>query len=100
LPAIYKNGNGSLTYSGYSCAYCVNDNSVLDNPYSGENGLNVNPQFASAAGNDFRPTNPLVLRAGCPDFADNPAQIGAILQKYQFTNRSKAANPGRISIFK
>jgi hypothetical protein len=100
LPAIYKNGNGSLAYSGFGCAYCVNDDSVLDNPYSGQNGLNVNPLFVNAAGNDFRPTNSLVLRGGMPDFAGNPAQIGAILQKYQFVKRWRAANPGRLSIFK
>ncbi|MBU1259994.1 MAG: hypothetical protein KKE31_01490 [Planctomycetes bacterium] len=100
IPAIYKNGYGSLAYSGFGCAYCVNDGSVLDNPYSGENGLNVNPQFANAAGNDFRPTNPAVLRGGRPDFAGNPSQIGAILQKYQFIKRWQAANPGRLSIFK
>ena len=98
--AIYKAGNGSLVYSGYGCAYCINDSSVLDNPYSGQNGLNVNPQFVNAAGNDFRPRNPLVLRGGKPDFAGNPAQIGAILQKYQFVKRWRAANPGRLSIFK
>lgn len=100
VPAIYKNGNGSIAYSGYGCAYCVAGDSILDTPYSGENGLNVNPQFVNAAGSDFRPRNPLVLRGGVPDFAGNPAQIGAVLQKYQFVKRGQAANPGRISIFK
>jgi len=98
---IYKAGDGSLTYSGYGCAYCLAAPAgVLDVPYAGENALNVDPQFMNPAGNDFRPRNPLVLRGGKPDFAGNPAQIGAILQKYQFANRSRAANPGRLSIFK
>ncbi len=100
LPAIYKYGSGSLAYSGHGCAYCINEDSILDNPYNGQNGLNVNPQFVDAAGNDFRTTNPLVLRGGRPDSAGNPAQIGAILQKYQFAKCRQTANLGRLSIFK
>ncbi|HBG27490.1 MAG: hypothetical protein A2Y10_02855 [Planctomycetes bacterium GWF2_41_51] len=100
IPAFYRNGYGSLAYSGYGCAYCLEENSVLDTPYSGEKGLNVNPQFADPAGKDFRVRNPLVLRGGMPDFAGNASQIGAVLQKYQFANRSRAANMARLSIFK
>jgi hypothetical protein len=100
LPAIYKNGNGSLTYSGYSCAYCVNDNSVLDNPYSGENGLNVNPQFVNPANGDFRVTNPALLIGGMPDITDIPSQIGAVNGRYQFISKARAANIGRLSIFR
>lgn len=100
IPAIFRNGNGSITFSGFGCAYCINDNSILDVPYSGQNGLNVNPQFADAANNDFRSRNPLVLRGGMPNLSDNTTQIGAIMQKYQFANRGQYANPGRISIFK
>jgi len=100
VPAICSNGYGTLTYSGFGCAYCINDNSVLDTPYDGERGLNVNPHFVNPAGNDFRPTNPNVLRGGMPDFADNPGQIGAILQKCQFISKSGTANMGRLSIFR
>ena len=100
IPAICRNGNGSIAYSGYGCAYSIADNSVLDTPYSGENGLNVNPQFVNAASSDFRPKNSLVLQGGMPDFSGNPGQIGAVLQKYQFVKRWQAANPGRVSIFK
>ncbi|MDD5011103.1 MAG: hypothetical protein PHQ00_03160 [Phycisphaerae bacterium] len=100
LPVIYKNGSGSLVYSGFGCAYCVNEDSVLDTPYDGENGLNVNPQFTDVAVNDFRPTNPLVLRGGIPDFADEPAQIGAVIQKYQFISKARAGNLGRLAIIR
>ncbi|MFA5291643.1 MAG: hypothetical protein WC496_01265 [Phycisphaerae bacterium] len=100
VPAIYKNGYGSLAYSGFGCAYCIADNSILDTPYNGENCLNVNPQFVNIAGNDFRPTNPLLLRGGMPDFVGNPGRIGAVLQKYQFISKARAANMGRLSIFR
>ncbi|MCE5340537.1 MAG: hypothetical protein LLF92_05340 [Planctomycetaceae bacterium] len=100
IPAIYRNGSGSLAYSGCGCAYSVADDSVLDTPYSGEDGLNVNPQFVNAAANDFRVLNPLLLRGGMPDFTGRQTQIGAVLQQYQFTKRSAAGNPARMSIFK
>jgi len=100
VPVIYRNGSGTIAYSGFGCAYSITDNSVLDTPYGGENSLNVNPHFADAAGNDFRPTNPQVLRGGMPDFADNPSRIGAILEKYQFVSKAKTANMGRLSIFR
>ncbi len=100
IAAIYRNGNGSITYSGYGCAYCVGEDSALDSLYGGEKGLNVNPGFVDAAGKDFRVRNPLVLRGGMPDFAGNASQIGAVLQEYQFANRARAANPARLSIIK
>lgn len=100
LPAIYRNGSGTLVYSGYGCAYCLNENAVLDTPYAGQAGLNVNPNFANPAANDFRPRNPLVLRGGMPDFAGKNTQIGAVIQQYQFAKRSTAGNPARMAIFK
>lgn len=77
IPVIYKNGNGSIVYSGYGCAYCIEENSCLDIPYSGEKGLNINPQFVNAGENDFRVRNPIVLRGGVPHIANrcNSAKI-------------------------
>lgn len=100
LPAIYKNGYGSLTYSGFGCAYSLADNSVLDAPYSGEMSLNINPQFVNAEVNDFRVQNPLLLRGGMTDLAGNAAQIGAVIQKYQFARRARTANQARLSIIR
>jgi len=100
IPAMYKNGSGSIVYSGYGCAYCINDNSVLDTLYAGENGLNINPQFADAANGDYRILNPAALRGGIPDFLGDNSQIGAVLQKYQFSNCAQTFNPARMSIFK
>lgn len=100
IPAIYRNGYGSIAYSGYGCAYCIQEDSVLDVPYSGEKGLNVDPDFVNAAGNDFRIRNPLVVRGGMADFEGNAGQIGAVLQQYQFANRARAANFARFSIIK
>jgi len=74
------------------------------NKSSGLTGLNslhnVDPLFVNPSVYDFRPRNPLVLRGGMPDLAGNPTQIGAILQKYQFANRARSANLGRLSIFR
>jgi hypothetical protein len=100
LPAIYKEAAGSIAYGGHSCAYSIADDSLLDTPYDGENAINANPMLVDPDNMDFRPTNPAVLRGGRGGIDNNPAQIGAIFQKYQFANRSRAANPGRISIFK
>jgi hypothetical protein len=67
----------------------------------GVNSLhNVNPLFVNPSIYDFRPRNPLVLRSGMPDFADNPTQIGAILQQYQFHKKARTVNFGRLSIFR
>ncbi|GEM_PF-2185235 len=100
IPAIYRNGSGSLAFSGYGCAYSLSDNSILDTPYAGEGGLNVNPQFVNAAGNDFRVRNPLVLRGGMPDFTGKQTQIGAVIQQYQFVKRSATGNYARMTIFR
>ncbi|PKL43529.1 MAG: hypothetical protein CVV39_08545 [Planctomycetes bacterium HGW-Planctomycetes-1] len=100
LPAIYKEASGSITYGGYSCAYCIADDSVLDTPYDGQNGMNVNPMLIDPDNMDFRPRNPVVLRGGKGDFTGEPSQIGAVLQKYQFISKARAVNLGRLAIIR
>jgi hypothetical protein len=100
VPAIFKSGAGCLTFSGYGCAYCVAEDCVLDVPYAGEGVFNINPKFVNSASNDFRVLNPEILRGGMPDFAGNPTQIGAVIQKYQFAKRARIANPARLSIIR
>ncbi len=67
-------------------------------PFLGENGIIADPQFVDAANGDFRPLNPSVLQGGMPDVAGNRAPMGAILQDYKFTTRSRVANPARMAI--
>ena len=90
---IYRTG-GIIHYEDFNA---TNKSSGL----TGLNSLhNVDPLFVNPSVYDFRPRNPLVLRGGMPDLAGNPTQIGAILQKYQFANRARSANLGRLSIFR
>ncbi|MEN6384724.1 MAG: hypothetical protein ABFD79_05965 [Phycisphaerales bacterium] len=100
IPAIYKNGSGTLAFSGYGCAYCISEDCILDDIYAGEKGFNVNPQFVNASENNFRILNPSLLRGGMPDCTGTSSQIGAILQQYQFPQRARAANRAKLSIFK
>jgi len=84
-----------INYEDYNCT------NATVHLLAGSHSLNAtDPQFADAANGNFRSRNPLVLRGGMPDFSNNPGQIGAVLQKYQFAKRWQAANPARISIFK
>jgi len=69
-------------------------------PVLGDNSIEADPDFAGAAGGDFRPRNPLILRGGQKDVAGNPTQMGAVLQRYQFTQRARTANIGRLGIIK
>jgi hypothetical protein len=100
LPIIYKVGNGVLTFSGHGNAYCIADNSILNAPYGGMHGLNVNPEFVNVIANDFRILNPAVLRGGMADCAGRRGQMGAEIQEYQFSKRSSTANMARLSIIK
>lgn len=64
------------------------------------NSIEEDPLFKDAAGGDFRPRNPAVLRGGKLDVKGNPTQMGAILQKYQFARRARAANLGKLQIIR
>jgi hypothetical protein len=96
--------SGSVMYSDYSCAWAVGGAPAAPVRWGGtglpEHSIEQDPQIVDAANGDFRPRNPNVLRGGKPDIADNSPQMGAVLQKYQFARRAKAANLGRLQIIR
>lgn len=84
-----------ISYEDYNCT-----NTVI-HTLTGLHSLSgIDPQFADAANGNFRPRNPLVLRGGMPDITGNPTQIGAVKGRYQFISKARAANIGRLSIFR
>jgi hypothetical protein len=91
---------GAIKYSDYSCAWAIDGAPSASGRWGGggkpENAMEENPQFVDAASGNFRPRNPNVLRGGKPDVADNATEMGAFLQKYQFAQRAKMANLGRL----
>jgi len=100
---------GTVMYSDHSWAFCSAGNFTVDPWYDVTNdksfmGPNstkdINPQLVDAANGDFRPLNPDVLRGGRPDIAGNPGQIGMVIQKYQFTQRARQVNRGRLAIIR
>ncbi len=56
------------------------------------NCLDINPELDS----DQRPRNPQILRGG----SDGRSQLGAIRQKYQFPQKGRIVNHGRVGILK
>ncbi|MDH4237935.1 MAG: hypothetical protein OEW48_00070 [Phycisphaerae bacterium] len=95
---------GSIMYSDYSCAWAIDGEPMASGRWGGnglpEHAIEQDPQFVDADNGDFRPRNQNVLRGGKPDIADNETEMGAILQKYQFARRAKAANFGRLQIMR
>ncbi len=84
-----------ISYEDYNCT------NATVHVLTGSHSLNAaDAQFSNAANGDFRPRNPLVLRGGMPDFADNPGQIGAVQGKYQFISKAKGTNFGRLAIIR
>jgi hypothetical protein len=67
-------------------------------PTLGVHSVETDPGFVDAAGGNFRPRNPLVLRGGEPDVVGTVTQMGVILQKYQFSQRARTANMARLGI--
>jgi hypothetical protein len=105
---IYVNG-GSVR-NDYNCIWGA-DGNQLTTPFTtskaggtapvlGGHSIEVDPEFVNPGGGDFRPRNPLVLRGGQPDVAGNPTQMGMIIQRYQFAQRARMVNLGRIGIIK
>jgi hypothetical protein len=96
--------SGAVKYSDYSCAWAIDGAPVASGRWGGtglpKHSIEQDPQFVDADNGDFRPRNPNVLRGGKPDIADNETEVGAILQKYQFARRAKAANLGRLQIIR
>jgi len=95
---------GAIKYSDYGCAWAIDGAPAAPGRWGGtglpEHSIEQDPQFVDADNGDFRPRNPNVLRGGKPDIADNETEMGAILQKYQFARRAKAANLGRLQIIR
>mgnify|MGYP001068512362 CR=1 FL=1 len=95
---------GAIKYSDYSCAWAMDGAPSASGRWGGEgkptNVIEVNQEFVDADNGDFRPRNPNVLRGGRRDIAGNVTQMGAVLQKYQFDRRARAANPGRLQIIR
>ncbi len=93
---------GSLAYSDYSCLWAIDGAPAASERWGGsgkpEHAIEEDPDFMDAANGNFRPRNPNVLRGGKPDIADNATEVGAVIQKYQFARRAKAANLGRLQI--
>jgi len=92
-------GSGSIIYSDYSCGWSIDEAEPLWVD-KGPNSIGEDPDFVDEANGDFRPRNPNVLRGGKPDAAGNPMPRGAVLQKYQFADRSRIGNPTRLSIIR
>jgi len=69
-------------------------------PVLGDNSIEQDPDFVNAAGGDFRPRNPLLLRGGEPDVAGTVTQMGAKMKRYEFAQRGRMANIGRLGIIK
>lgn len=101
--------NGTILYSDYSWAYCAAGDFTVEPWYDDTNDVgfqgahstkDVDPQLVDPANGDFRLVNPDVLRGGRPDADDNAGQIGAIIQKYQFAERGRLTNRGRLGTFR
>jgi hypothetical protein len=95
---------GAIKYSDYSCAWAIDGSPAASDRWGGsgkpEHALEENPQFVDAVNGNFRPREPNVLRGGKPDMAGNANEMGAVLQDYQFAQRAKAANLGRLQIIR
>jgi len=97
---------GSLGFCDYNCVWSAEG--IVATPFNLNNApafpnsvlIEQDPQFVDAANGDFRPRNPAVLRGGMPDPKGDATQIGAVLQKYQFANRARTLNAGRLQIFR
>ncbi len=69
-------------------------------PTLGINSIETEPDFVNAAGDDFHPRNPLVLRGGEPDVAGTATQMGAKMQRYEFAQRGRMVNFARLGIIR
>jgi len=91
-------GNSVITDLDYNCLYNSTANVyvlfVSKNPQF--NLENVDPELTA----DLRPVKASVLRGGVPDINGNPDQIGAIRQKYQFANRGRIVNRGKLWVIR
>lgn len=63
-----------------------------------KNNLEIDPDCVDIANEDFRPRNPIVLHGGLDGLTGKPAQIGAILQEYQFASSGRMVKMARLGI--
>jgi len=95
---------GSIVYSDYSCLWAMDGAPSASGRWGGagkpEHAIEEDPDLIDAANGNFRPRKPNVLRGGKPDIAGNTTEMGAVLQEYEFARRAKAANLGRMQIFR
>jgi hypothetical protein len=99
---------GGSVHNDYNCIWGADGNQLATPfgtakgggapPTLGLHSVEIDPDFTDAAGDDFRPRNPLVLRGGEPDVVGTVKQMGVILQKYQFSQRARTANMARLGI--
>jgi len=108
--AIYIHTAGGSVRNDYNCIWGTDGNQLATPfmtvkpggtvPVLGVHSVEVDPEFVDAGSGDFRPRNRLVLRGGEQDVADNPAQMGVILQRYQFPQRARMVNFARIGMMR
>lgn len=63
-----------------------------------KNNLEVDPDCVDIVNKDFRPRNPMVLHGGLDGLTGKSAQIGAILQEYQFASSGRMVKMARLGI--
>ena len=107
--AYRVHANGGSTFDDYNCIYSLAGalTAIGDNAYSGgqaaepgENTLQVDPQLTDAAGGNFTPKNKNVLLGGSLDPGEVKGHMGCIGQEWNFGDRSRAGNVGRLGIFR
>ena len=108
--AIKINTDGGTVRNDYNCIWGADGNQLATPfesaksggtvPVLGDHSIEVDPDFVDAANGDFRPRNRSVLRGGEPDTVGDPIQMGVILQKYQFAQRGRLVNFGRLGIIR
>jgi len=101
--------NGPIVYNDHNC-FIESDGTPLtptgseysggEAPVMGAHSVQADPDFVDVANGDFRVRNPAVLRGGRLGPDGRTAVIGAIGQEYQFAERGRTMNAGRMMILR
>jgi hypothetical protein len=97
----YSNVGGTVANIANNCSYRTGGFTDIYGstaPGVTKNNLEVDPDCVSAANDDFRPRNPNVLHGGFCGLTGKPAQIGAIVQGYQFTGSGRMVKMARLGV--
>ena len=86
-------GSDNAEYTG---DYMLNAKSGGNVTIRDFNTIDVDPDLDA----NYRPRNPQVLRGGPAMLSDGRSQLGAIKQKYQFPQKGRLVNHGRLGILK